>query len=63
MVSVNSVKLELADLPAEIDFKYYKEIHYYLFSQLYDWAGTVRKINMGKKQTNFCSYEQIEGTG
>lgn len=63
MVSIKSVELELAELPIKIDFQYYKEIHSYLLGELYEWAGTVRKINMRKKQTNFCPHDQIQSMG
>jgi len=63
MVSIKSIELELKEFPVEMDFQYYKEIHAYLFGELYDWAGTVRKINMSKKQTNFCKPDEIENIG
>ena len=34
------------------DFAHYKAIHYFLFSDLYDWAGQVRTVNISKKGTN-----------
>lgn len=41
-------------------FKHYKVIHCFLFSDLYDWAGQVRTVNISKKGTNFCPVENIE---
>ena len=49
-----------APCDATFDFEHYKSIHRFLFSDLYDWAGTVRKINMSKKGTRFCDADQIE---
>lgn len=63
MVSIKSIELELSELPQVMNFQYYKEIHAYLFGELYEWAGTARKINMAKKQTNFCPFEEIEHVG
>ena len=31
-----------------------------IFSDLYDWAGQVRTVNISKKGTNFCPAENIE---
>lgn len=42
------------------DFEHYKAIHHFLFSDLYDWAGQIRTVNISKKGTNFTSAENIE---
>ena len=42
------------------DFDHYKAIHRFLFSDLYDWAGEVRTVNISKKGTQFAPAEQIE---
>lgn len=42
------------------DFVHYKAIHYFLFSDLYDWAGQIRAVNMSKKGTRFCPVGEIE---
>ena len=42
------------------DFSHYKEIHRFLFSDLYEWAGQVRTVNLSKKGTSFCAAEKIE---
>ena len=39
------------------DFAHYKAIHYFLFSDLYDWAGQVRTVNISKKGTRFTLAE------
>ena len=41
-------------------FDHYKAIHRFLFSDLYDWAGEVRTVNISKKGTQFAPVEQIE---
>lgn len=43
-----------------VDFEFYKNLHRYIFSDIYDWAGTVRKVDMSKKGTNFCPAAKIE---
>ena len=42
------------------DFEHYKAIHHFLFSDLYDWAGQIRAVNISKKGTNFTPAENIE---
>lgn len=42
------------------DFAHYKAIHRFLFSDLYDWAGQVRTVNISKKGTPFAPAESIE---
>ncbi len=42
------------------DFEHYKQIHRYLFEDLYDWAGKVRTVDISKKGTNFTPAENIE---
>lgn len=45
---------------ATFDFGHYKAIHRFLFSDLYDWAGEVRAVNISKKGTQFTPAENIE---
>ena len=42
------------------DFEHYKAIYHFLFSDLYDWAGQIRAVNISKKGTNFTLAENIE---
>lgn len=42
-----------------VDFAFYKGLHKALFGDLYDWAGTVRKITVSKKGTVFCRGEAM----
>lgn len=53
--------LELIDRPlkGELDFNYIKRIHRHLFSDIYVWAGELRRIDISKGNI-FCQYELIE---
>ena len=42
------------------DFDHYKAIHRFIFSDLYEWAGEVRTVNISKKGTHFTPAESIE---
>ena len=63
LVTSCSVKLEKTMMFENVDFDYYKNLHRQMFSDLYDWAGTVRKINISKKGTVFCKASDIERMG
>ena len=41
------------------DFEHYKQMHHFLFCDIYDWAGQIRDINLSKKGTDFVSADQI----
>lgn len=52
------------EIPFEnVDFDFYKNLHYYVFSDIYEWAGNIRNVDMSKKGTRFCSPERIETSG
>lgn len=57
---INASKLEQQPLEGAFDFAHYKAIHHFLFSDLYDWAGQVRTVNISKKGTKFTLAENIE---
>ena len=57
---VNASKLEQCPLEGVFDFAHYKAIHQFLFSDLYDWAGQIRMVNISKKGTDFCPAGEIE---
>lgn len=57
---INASKLEHRPLESVFDFTHYKVIYHFLFSELYDWAGRVRTVNINKKATCFCRAERIE---
>lgn len=60
IVGVKSLQFELDPFPEPLDFSYYKRLHRFLFSELYEWAGTVRSIDLSKQHTHFCSADKIE---
>ncbi len=55
----------LSEIPfkPDFDFEDYKAIHRFLFEDLYDWAGSVRTIDISKKGTVFTSADNIENQG
>ena len=60
IVGVKSLQFELAPFPEPLNFDYYKRLHRFLFDGLYEWAGTVRSIDLSKQHTRFCPADEIE---
>lgn len=56
---------EWLESPGEnsFDFAHYREIHRFIFADLYDWAGKIRTVNISKKGTVFCPASEIEEQG
>ncbi|MBR4172761.1 MAG: Fic family protein, partial [Clostridia bacterium] len=49
------------ELPFEnVNFEFYKNLHKYVFGEIYDWAGTIRKVDISKSGTKFCLATEIE---
>jgi len=52
--------LELHPLPGNYDLPHYKAIHRFLFAELYDWAGELRRVDLAKKGTSLVPAADIE---
>ena len=65
---LTSAEREISTLAAcEIEFElppydlgFFQQIHRQLFSDLYDWAGDIRTIDISKGDTCFCSVHRIQ---
>lgn len=55
-----TAELERNPINTTFDFEHYKQIHKYLFEDLYEWAGCIRTVDISKKGTNFIPAENIE---
>lgn len=58
-----TAELERKPIGGNFDFAHYKAIHQYLFEDIYDWAGTVRAVDISKKGTVFVPAKDIESIG
>lgn len=52
--------LQKEPIKGNFDFEHYKAIHKFIFEDLYEWAGTIRSVNISKKGTRFAKYDEIE---
>ena len=57
LVLYRTFELNENPLKGNFDFKYLKDIHKYLFQDIYRWAGDVRNCNIAK-QDLFCLYNR-----
>ncbi len=62
LVSLRTYELNEKPLKGNFDFQYLKNIHKYLFQDVYRWAGDIRNCNIAK-QDLFCLTEHIESFG
>ena len=53
-----SLHIEYTEPP--YDLQYLKNIHHSLFSDLYEWAGELRQVDISKGDTRFCTFSRIE---
>lgn len=45
--------------PPPYNLKYMKFLHHQLFSELYQWAGELRNVDISKGKTRFCNCDRI----
>jgi cell filamentation protein len=57
-----SALLEKTPIDGNLDFEHYKRIHEFLFSDLYEWAGKVRTVEISKKRTKFIESRLVESS-
>ena len=59
ITSLKASQASLEKIEGGFDFEHLKKIHKFLFGEIYDWAGSVRTVNISKG-SRFCSAEYIE---
>jgi cell filamentation protein len=59
LVAARSYELSRAPLPGRFDLAHLQAIHRYLFGDLYDWAGQLRTIDIGKGGHLFAHHAHI----
>ena len=55
----NLAHLQFYPLDGNFDFKHLKDIHRFIFQDIYDWAGEIRTVDIGKGNL-FCRVQHIE---
>ncbi|WP_286315999.1 Fic/DOC family protein [Romboutsia ilealis] len=59
ITSLRMAQLTQNPLEGKLDFNYLKNIHKFIFGDIYEWAGTIRTVNISKGNS-FCRCEFIE---
>lgn len=59
ITSLRTAQLMLEPIKGNFDFEYFKQIHLFLFGDIYEWAGRIRRVNISKGN-QFCLYQYIE---
>ena len=54
------IQLEKNPIQGNFDLEHLQKIHLWLFEQVYEWAGKIRTVNIGKDGFLFASYPFIE---
>ncbi|PJI53163.1 cell filamentation protein Fic, partial [Methylobacterium radiotolerans] len=57
--AVRAYELAVAPVDGQFDLAHLQQIHKRLFGDVYDWAGTLRTVDISKGNTRFASHEQI----
>lgn len=55
----NLACLQLHPINGKFDFKHLKDIHHFIFHDIFDWAGKTRTVDIGKGNL-FCRIQFIE---
>ena len=55
----NLFYLQLNPIEGNFDFEHLKAIHYFIFQDIYDWAGEIRTVDIGKNNI-FCRVQFID---
>ena len=59
IVTLRVAELFKDGIKGRFDFRHLKSIHYYLFHDVYEWAGKERFVDMAKGHI-FCPYQNID---
>lgn len=62
LVSLRISEFNDCPIKGSFDFNYLKDIHKFLFQDVYSWAGNIRRCNIAK-QDLFCLTENIKSYG
>lgn len=60
--SLSIAEIKITPIKGDLDLKHLQNIHKYVFSDIYDWAGELRSVNISKG-TSFCNYMYIVDIG
>jgi cell filamentation protein len=59
VVAIRDTELRVTPLPGVYDLAHLRRFHHALFSDIYDWAGELRTVNIDKGVL-FCTWDNVE---
>ena len=59
-VAVRIDQLKTNPIKGNFDLTHLQKIHRHLFQDIYDWAGEIRRVDISKGNSRFCSYHLIQ---
>jgi cell filamentation protein len=60
IVAVRDVQVARDPLPGEFNLQHLQGFHYFLFQDVYDWAGKCRTVDISRDEVPFCSWRFID---
>lgn len=60
IVSIRDVQLAREPLPGEYNLPHLQRFHWFLFRDIYDWAGRSRTVDIAKDGVPFCSWRFLD---
>jgi cell filamentation protein len=62
LTSYRLIELHTSPLPGRYDLAHLQAFHRYIFGDLYDWAGELRTVTLGKGGALFCHPQHLVAT-
>lgn len=59
--AIRTYEMRRDGLAGDFDLAHLQAIHKYLFQDVYEWAGEIRRINIAKDKSKFANFDFIEG--
>ncbi len=59
-VATRAYELEISPMQGKFDLAHMQAIHRYLFGDVYEWAGELRRIDISKNGNRFAHYGYLE---
>lgn len=57
--AIRILELTQNPIPGQFDLTHLCAIHAYLFQDIYDWAGEIRRVDISRSGSRFCNVRQI----
>jgi cell filamentation protein len=62
LTSYRLIELRTSPLPGRYDLAHLQAFHRYVFGDVYDWAGELRTVSLGKGGALFCAPQHLVAT-